>query len=224
MRGENQDRGYRARRKYRDAGVAQAYDLTRFSGPLGRIKLWRDHRLLSRALREVGRVRWVLDLPSGTGRFSPVLEKRAERVVSADISLEMMAVAAQRHPSPRVLYIQCSVEGLPFRDACFDLTFTARFLLHLPPALRQVALCELARVSKRWVLFDCMMEGGLKGWARKFGGSGRAQGKAKKRMGREELMELLRGSDLQICHIFRPSRFFSEKWMILCQKKQSAQG
>jgi len=219
MKGDRQDCEYKARRKYRDAGIAQSYELSRFSGLLGRIKLWRDHRLLSRALREVGRVGWLLDLPSGTGRFTPLLGKRAGRVVSADISREMMAVAAGNHPSGRVAFVQCSAEELPFQDSCFDLTFTARFLLHLPPNLRQVAVCELSRVSKRWVLFDCMMEGGLKGWLRKFRRAGQRGGKTKKRMAKEELLGLLHRSDLQIHRIYRPSRLFSEKWMVLCQKK-----
>jgi len=219
MRLDRADQEYKAKGKYRDVRIAQGYERTRFSGILGRIKLGRDRLLVSRALRELGRVGWLLDLPSGTGRFTPLLEKGAERLVSADISLEMMGVAARSRPSPSVSFVQCSVEELPFRDSSFDLTFTMRFLLHLPPGLRQIALCELARVSKGWVLFDCLMEGGPKGWLRHFRKRGRSEGKSKKRMGKEELMGLLHLSGLQIHRIYHPSRFFSEKWMILCKKE-----
>lgn len=210
---------YKAKGKYRDARIARGYDRTRFSGVLGRIKLKRDRGLVTSALKEVGRVSWLLDLPCGTGRFTPTLEKKAEQVVSADISREMMEVASRSHPSGKASFIQCSVEELPFRDSSFDLTFTMRFLLHLPPPLRQVALDELARVSKRWVFFDCLMEGGPKGWLRRFVKGHSSGKKTKKRMGREELMGLLDHAGLQIRRIYRPSWFFSEKWMMLCEKK-----
>jgi ubiquinone/menaquinone biosynthesis C-methylase UbiE len=132
----------------------------------------------------------------------------------------MMEVASRSHPSRSVSFTQCSVEELPFRDASFDLTFTMRFLLHLPPPLRQVALSELARVSKRWVFFDCLMEGGPKGWLRRFCKGSSRRGKPKKRMEKAELMGLLDQAGLRIRRIYRPSWLFSEKWMMLCEKKQ----
>lgn len=217
---ENKEPKYKAKRKYRDLHVAQRYDRDRFSGPLGRMKLFRDRTLVSRALQEVGEIDYLLDLPTGTGRFIPTLEPRARKLVCADISGEMMQVAASVHPRERVSFIQCSVEELPFQDSSFDFTFTARFLLHLPPELRRIAFSELTRVSKRWVFFDCLMEGGFKGWLRRlFPSSIRKGGKAKKRMRLEDLERDLDLAGLRICRIFRPSRLFSEKWMILCERK-----
>ena len=210
---------YKAKRKYRDARIAQRYDRTRFTGILGRIKLRRDRSLVLRALREVGPVGLLLDLPSGTGRFTPVLEKGAQQVVSGDVSFEMMEVAARRFPSPKVSYVQCSVERLSFQDDCFDLTFTARFLLHLPGALRQAAFRELARVSRRWVLFDCLMEGGPKGWLRKLLSRAKRGGKSKKRMEKGDLKRALDLAGLRIRHIYHPSRLFSEKWIVLCERE-----
>lgn len=210
---------YKAKRKYRDVRVAQRYDQTRFTGLLGRIKLRRDRVLASRALGEMETLATLLDLPCGTGRFTPVLEQRAGRVVSADISFEMMRVAASNYPSAKVNFVQCSVEGLPFCDSCFDLTFTARFLLHLPPDLRQVALLELSRVSKGWVFFDCLVETGPKRWLRRFLAPIKKGQKPKKRMRKEELLRALDRAGLRVHRIYRPSRLFSEKWMVLCQKK-----
>ncbi len=212
---------YKAKKKYRDVRIAELYDQTRFTGFLGRIKLIRDRVLVSRALREAAPIDRLLDLPCGTGRFVPVLEELAGRVVSADISLEMMAVATSRFPGVRASFVQCSVEGLPFRDSSFDLTFTARFLLHLPSDLRRAALSELSRVSKRWVFFDCLMEAGPKGWLRRLLAPLKRGRKPKKRMGREELSRVLDQAGLEIHRIYRPSRIFSEKWMVLCEKMKS---
>jgi len=215
---------YRAKEKYQDMGVAERYDRSRFAGLLGWIKLERDRILATRALREAGEIRDLLDLPCGTGRFTPILRKRAQRIVSADISREMMEVARENHGTERVNFVQCSVEQLPFRDCSFDFTFTARFLLHLPPSLRSVALGELARVSKRWVFFDTLMEGGLRGWWRRLLGSAERRGKARKRLGKGELQELLKGAGLRIHRLYRPSRLFSEKWMVLCEKADWPRG
>ena len=219
MRLDSQGYEYKARGKYRDSRIAEGYDRTRFSGLLGRMKLRRDRALVQRALREVGPADFLLDLPCGTGRFMPTLADHARDLVSADISLEMMKVASHRFPGRRASFIQCSVEELPFKNSCFDLTFTARFLLHLPPGLRQTAFCELARVSRRWVFFDCLMVGGPKGWLRRAFKKERKGGKSKKRMEKAELIKMLDSAGLRIHRIFRPSWFFSEKWMVLCLKQ-----
>jgi ubiquinone/menaquinone biosynthesis C-methylase UbiE len=211
---------YKAKRKYRDVRIAQRYDQTRFTGLLGRIKLDRDRALVLRALEAIGPMDYLLDLPCGTGRFTPILEKKSRRVISADISWEMMRVADGNFPSSKVSFVQCSIEGLPFGDRCFDLTFTARFLLHLPSDLRQAAFRELSRVSKRWVFFDCLMEeAGLKGWLRKWLAPIRHEGKPKKRMRKEELLGGLEQAGLRVHRVYSPSWLFSEKWMILCEKR-----
>ena len=96
MKSDQEGYPYKAKSKYRDVRTAEHYDQTRFTGMLGRIKLKRDRDLVSRALREAVPIDCLLDLPCGTGRFTPVLEELAGKVVSADISLEMMNVAASR--------------------------------------------------------------------------------------------------------------------------------
>jgi len=221
MKSDQEGYPYKAKSKYRDVRTAEHYDQTRFTGMLGRIKLKRDRDLVSRALREAVPIDRLLDLPCGTGRFTPVLEELAGKVVSADISLEMMNVAASRFRSAKASFVQCSVEELPFRDSSFDLTFTARFLLHLPSNLREAALLELSRVSKRWVFFDCLMETGLKGSLRRLLAPIKKERKPKKRMGKAELSRALERAGLRIHRIYRPSRIFSEKWMVLCEKKKS---
>lgn len=210
---------YKARRAYRDMQIAERYDRSRFSGILGRIKLWRDRTLVARALKQVGTVGRLLDLPCGTGRFTQILAMNAQHLICADISLEMMQVAARGFPNQMVSSIQCSVEELPFKDSCIDLTFTARFILHLPAPLRQSALCELARVSKKWVFFDCLMVDGAKAWLRWALKRGKETGGSKKRMTKEELVRMLNAAGLKLHCIFRPSWLFSEKWMILCLKQ-----
>jgi len=48
--------------------------------------------------------------------------------------------------------IESSACRIPLPDAAFDLTFTNGVLIHIPPDRLAEAMCEIARVSRRFVL------------------------------------------------------------------------
>lgn len=74
--------------------------------------------------------RRVLDLGCGLGGYTEALRERGARVVSADLSL---AVLAGLPPlSPRVC---ADALALPFADAAFDLVFCASLIEHVPDGL-----------------------------------------------------------------------------------------
>ncbi|MFC5663393.1 class I SAM-dependent methyltransferase [Kitasatospora misakiensis] len=90
----------------------------------------------------------VLDAGCGTGRALPPLRAAVGptgRVFGADVTPEMLAEAAARHPGNATLLL-ADCARLPLPDAALDAVFAAGLISHLPdPAL---ALRELARVSR----------------------------------------------------------------------------
>src|SRR5476649_791791 len=63
-----------------------------------RLRHWRDEQLSRHALKVAGEPGLVLDLPSGAGRFWPVLAEHSNRVIlAADHSPAMLAAAESRY-------------------------------------------------------------------------------------------------------------------------------
>src|SRR5262245_65766648 len=66
----------------------------------------------------------VLDLGSGTGRFSPSLAERfGGPVFGVEPGARMRAVAATANPHPAVTYLDGRAESIPLPDASCDLAF-----------------------------------------------------------------------------------------------------
>ncbi len=98
------------------------------------------------------RVNLVADVGAGTGRIAQALEEVATRVVSVDVSIEMLKILRSRSLSGPAL--QGNVLALPFKDDTFDATTSYRVLWHLPSF--STALGEVVRVTKPGgvVIFD----------------------------------------------------------------------
>jgi len=113
-------------------------------------------RLERTALREllsgIGRLSIALDLPSGVGRFSPVLAEVADRVILADSSPAMLELAREEVTYPNAEYLETDALCIGLPDGSVDLVFSHRFLNHIPsvPARARI-LSELARVARRYV-------------------------------------------------------------------------
>lgn len=154
---------------YRDRAVAADYD-RRWSGAAGRARDARKARALRRALAALGEAggapSTLLDLPSGTGRFSRLWRELGLRATCADLSLEMLAEAAAKDPAAR---LACADGArLPFRDAAFDAAACVRFL-HLvrDPADRARFLRELRRVVRIGAVVDWRHGRTLRVWGRR---------------------------------------------------------
>lgn len=72
------------------------------------------------------------------------------RVYGVDINAA--ALREVRTALPDVNAVRAPARALPFRDACFDLTFTTGVLIHQPPDALPIVLSELVRCSRRYVL------------------------------------------------------------------------
>ncbi|HWP59906.1 MAG TPA: class I SAM-dependent methyltransferase [Candidatus Acidoferrales bacterium] len=142
------------RTHYLSREIAESYDADRFAGPAGRIFNRLEQRSVGAALRCLERSSLVLDIPCGTGRITDWILARGHRVVGADISGSMIAVARRRlqRYDGNVAYQLADGQGLPFKDATFDCVTSIRFLSHFDGASRGKFLREFARVSARFVI------------------------------------------------------------------------
>ncbi|MFE6747581.1 methyltransferase domain-containing protein [Kitasatospora purpeofusca] len=90
----------------------------------------------------------VLDAGCGTGRALPPLRAAvgpAGRVLGADVTPEMLAEAAARHPGTAALLL-ADCARLPLPDAALDAVLAAGLISHLADPAR--ALREFARVGR----------------------------------------------------------------------------
>ena len=80
-----------------DREHAQVCREVRPQGIVRRLALWREKRLVRRALKVAGEPGLVLDLACGAGRFWPVLAEHGKRVILAAESSQGMLDHAQNH-------------------------------------------------------------------------------------------------------------------------------
>jgi SAM-dependent methyltransferase len=114
-----------------------------------------ERAALRRLLRGIGPLAAALDLPSGTGRLSPVLGEFASRVVLADASPEMLQLAREDLPTLSADYVLTDAERIDLPDGSVDLAFSHRFLHHIHTAATRMRIFrELARVSRRYVVLS----------------------------------------------------------------------
>ena len=127
-------------RTYSDRSVAKRYDAAR-ALPVETTRQWMAEL---KALLPGGRVRAVLDLGCGTGRFAGALrETFACPVVAIDPSVEMLEQATTRG-LPGVEWRQGSAEETPLGDGTVDLVWMSQVFHHLDDL--EGAMGEIRRV------------------------------------------------------------------------------
>ena len=114
-----------------------------------------EHAALRALLDGIGPLSVALDLPSGVGRFSPVLAELADRVILADSSAAMLEVAREEVVHPNVNYLETDALDVDLPDRSVDMVFCHRLLNHIPSVCaRAQILSELARVAQRYVVLS----------------------------------------------------------------------
>jgi ubiquinone/menaquinone biosynthesis C-methylase UbiE len=128
--------------------VAADYDKQRVESPN-----WAaEQRFVEDALAHIEAGSRCLDVPVGTGRFFDLYKKYDVSTVGLDISSHMLgeagkaAIRAGFSPELR----EGSILELPFEDREFDLVVCVRLMSWLEPHQMNIALRELARVTRRW--------------------------------------------------------------------------
>jgi ubiquinone/menaquinone biosynthesis C-methylase UbiE len=118
---------------------------------------WREQRLLAHLLTQCQLTNsTVLDVPCGFSRFAPLYARLGITAVGADVSYDMAHLAATSHARHgRESWLCADVLALPFPDSMFDGVLCIRLLHHrYSDAERQGILCELARVSRHFVIIS----------------------------------------------------------------------
>jgi len=132
-----------------DSG-ASTYDEERYHSPKGRMFTESETSVLLSWLN-LGPSKRVLDIPVGTGRFSPALARTGAAVVGLDISTGMLKKAASKRPADgpaRLHFTQGSGLSLPFADNTFDAVISFKFFHLIPNNLKRQFVDEMARVLK----------------------------------------------------------------------------
>ena len=122
-------------------------------GLVRRLALWREKRLVRRALKVAGEPGLVLDLACGAGRFWPVLAEHGNRVIlAADSSPDMLEHARTHHPASllaRIKLFQSSVFSIDMSENAVDCIFCMQLLHHVRDRDHRLAILrELHRVSR----------------------------------------------------------------------------
>ena len=132
----------------------------------------RDTQLARKALKLAGDPKNVLDLPCGAGRFWPVLLENSERkLIAADNSADMLAVASRANPEAMrggIRLLQTSAFAIDLPDQSTDCIFSMRLMHHIGKAEdRATMLQEFHRVTRETVILSLWVDGNFKAWRRR---------------------------------------------------------
>ncbi len=115
----------------------------------------REFTLLQETVRRtISTPATILDAPTGTGRFIPLLRSLGHRVTGIDISPDMLREQRLRGRNHGEALVRGDCERLPFDDASFDYVISFRFMGHLPPPTRLRVLREFRRVARKGVIVE----------------------------------------------------------------------
>lgn len=208
---------------YRSAEVAEHYDAERFLGAHKERRNRRKWATIRKALAMTQEVEHVLDLPSGTGRFTGHLAREGYRVAAADISHEMMKIGCERVGAMENIrgHVQAEAERLPFRDSAFDCVVSIRFLHHLDPDIRVGILREMARVA-RWLVVDYRHRYSYHYARWKIRSWLGLTHKEMARVSRAQLEDELRRAGVRLHDVLSVTRIFSDKWIVVGEASHDA--
>jgi ubiquinone/menaquinone biosynthesis C-methylase UbiE len=91
----------------------------------------------------------VLDVATGTGAQALAFAETGAEVVGIDLSESMLRIARRKAHSRNVTFRVADARELPFQDARFDVCCVSFGLHEMPVSVRQQALLDMARVTKK---------------------------------------------------------------------------
>ena len=203
---------YDARWGYR-ALDAERYERRRYGSPGRRLNLHLLERALSRALESVPAGGLVLDAPCGTGILWSFLRRKGFRVVGADISPAMLAVARRRAGS--LGQVRADLEQPPCRARSVDAVVSSRFMMHLPPDTRPRVLRALADLARGPVIATICHPYTWKSFQRAVRRMLGANVKRSPRLTRRELAAEAASAGLRVERVIPVLPLLSEVWVVV---------
>jgi len=124
---------------YDQTDIAATYDRGRDHDPEV-LDLWMN--VVASHVRE-RRIKTILDLGCGTGRFSEALAARFDaEVIGIDPSTKMLEQARRKQSDPRSRYMSGQGESIPLPDRSVDLIFMSMIFHHLDNPASAVGECR----------------------------------------------------------------------------------
>jgi ubiquinone/menaquinone biosynthesis C-methylase UbiE len=205
------------KRFYQSSEVADDYDFHRFSTNDRARRNARKWQTILKGLDKTTRVRRVLDMPCGTGRFTGHLAREGYHVVGCDISVPMMNKAQDAVEGTQGIlgFAQGDAERLPFADRSFDCVISIRFLFHIDPVTRVRILREMGRVSRRWVIVDYRHRHSYRYFMWRLRWMLGLTSEKLRRVSRQDVEHEMRTAGLAVKHVIPVTRIFSDKWIVV---------
>lgn len=147
-------------KKYKSEEYARYYSQKHGSSLMRRVSNYAERRMIRRALARVQRerpFRSVLDCPSGTGRFIPLIRDLGVTLITMDTSADMLQKGRVHFASFPVSpsAIAGSAFDVPLADNAVDVVLCSRLLHHIPERADRVKILkEFARVARVGVVFS----------------------------------------------------------------------
>ena len=210
---------YDARWGYRSFD-ARRYEQRRYGGPIRRLNHRLLERALGRALSAIGEGRTVLDAPCGTGILTPFLARRGLRIVGADISPAMLALARERPEGARL--VRADLENPPYRPGTFDAVVSTRFLMHLPAASRPRVLATLAGLARGPLVATVCHPYTVKSFGRALRRAFGGRAKRSPRLTRRALAAEVEAAGLRLERVIRVLPLLSEVWVVVVRNPGSS--
>ena len=91
----------------------------------------------------------ILDIATGTGKQAFAFAKQGHEVIGIDLSEAMLKVANKKNRYGNVRFEVADATNLPFEDNSFDVSCVSFGLHDMPLTIREKALKEMVRVTKR---------------------------------------------------------------------------
>jgi SAM-dependent methyltransferase len=210
---------YDARWGYREFD-ARRYERRRYGGLVRALNLRLLERALARGLTGVAEHGLVLDVPCGTGILGRLFAARALRVVGADISPAMLAVARGRDHA--LGHVRADLEAPPCRPGAFDAVVCARFRMHLPAESRPAVLRTLAGLTRGPLVATVCHPYTLKSLGRSIR---RLLGRAVKRsprLTRRALAAEVEAAGLRLERVIPVLPLLSEVWVVVIRNRAAS--
>lgn len=130
-------------------GVKRAYDLMAKNYDTNGYWTRRDEIVEENCIRE-----WVrelsspiLDVGSGTGRYTTKFLREKKRIVSLDLSMQMLKITKEKVKSSKFIEVQGDAEALPFKSNSFNSLICNLAFDHFSNS--DIAISEFERVLKK---------------------------------------------------------------------------